>query len=811
MKPLGVYLFLILGVSSLMGQTPSTGQITISTQPPVARFSVDGQVYTGAASFIWPAGSKHILMFVTDPPLAGQTTTFQSALDGKTEYGFGGWKDNAGLLAPSADPVQTITADPRITSISTPITVLYQVTLNYFTSLDPSTPSTCGAPGTIPPGQFRPGLVYVGAQCYWSSAVFFAPAGALVVNAIPYPGFVFVGWSVNTGAPGTYLGSVNVTGPLSITPVFSPAKRVTFTTSPMGLQVLVDRAPVPTRRVSATVGPCPENEALPPAPPAGVLPLCFGDFDFAPGSTHVIGGVSPQEDQNGKWWVFDSWSTGGGQNTVYNTGYNISTPDSLTANFVPGAQVSLVTSPSGLKLNVDGRQNWPAYNFVWGLGTTHQVSPVMEQFDSRGRKYTFQNWSNNGSASQTITVDQPTADSGFRLVASYNLLSRVIVQSVPPGLKVSVDGSACQSPCSIDRPNGSQILVSAPSSVPAGDGARLDFTGWSDGTNSDHTVTINADTTTLTASYTPSFRLAAGSDPSGGAQFQFNPASSDGFYAANTAVSVSATANPGYKFRRWGGDLSGTYPSGGLVMSTPHSIMALLDKTPYIAPAGVKNAAGDTPTGTVAPGSVISIFGQSLSPQLQVGRVNPLAQTLVGVTVTVGDRILPLFFVSPEQINAQVPSDLPDGDYTLVVHSDGQPNVSGAFTVARDAPGLFAQIVNSLPYVVALHEDGTPITPDSPARGGEVISVLGTGFGPYTNRIIDGFLPPDPPPALVDPVEISVGDLKPDTISSSAAPGYTGCAITKFRISDAMPSASSVELKINVNGQVSNTVMLPIQ
>ncbi len=36
------------------------------------------------------------------------------------------------------------------------------------------------------------------------------------------------------------------------------------------------------------------------------------------------------------------------------------------------------------------------------------------------------------------------------------------------------------------------------------------------------------------------------------------------------------------------------------------------------------SAAGATPDGTVAPGSVISIYGQNLAPTLQIGSTNPL-------------------------------------------------------------------------------------------------------------------------------------------------------------------------------------------
>src|SRR5256885_917050 len=44
---------------------------------------------------------------------------------------------------------------------------------------------------------------------------------------------------------------------------------------------------------------------------------------------------------------------------------------------------------------------------------------------------------------------------------------------------------------------------------------------------------------------------------------------------------------------------------------------------------------------------------------------NPLAQTLGGVTVRVGDRFMPLIFVSPSQINLQLPDDLPLGAQTI--------------------------------------------------------------------------------------------------------------------------------------------------
>jgi uncharacterized protein (TIGR03437 family) len=775
---------------------------------------VDGTVYSQAATLVWPAGSKHLVVFITDPPLPGQTTTtnVQTSTDGSTQYVLNGWADNLGFLTPKTDPVQTVTADPKVSSLTANVQVSFRVQLAFFASTDGTLPSTCGAPGAIPAGIFRPGVVFLNNTCYWASANVFVPANSpLILNAFPYPGFVFVGWAMNTAAPSIYLTNLTVTAPMTIAPQFSPGKRVHFLTNPLGMNVVVDHTSAPTRTTTDVTGPCPFTEQQPIFSQLGFPSVCFGDFDFLPGSTHVISGVSPQTDAYGNYWVFSKWSNGTGPNAIYTVDNNTATPDTLVATFVPGAHVGFLTNPTGLKLAIDGRQNWPGYNFIWGQGETHTVAAAATQTDSKGRKYTFQSWSNAGASSQTVTVDQSAVSNGLLLTATYSVLSRVVVQSSPTGMTVQVDGTSCQTPCNVDRPTGAQIRVTAQTQVGMGPSARLDFASWSDGGASDHTFAVNGDYSVITANYLNSYQLSAISDPGNGVTFQFSPSSSDLFYAEGTQVSVTANPNNGFKFRRWNGDLTGTYPSGIVTMSTPRNVIAMMDTVPYIAPTGVTNAVGNTPSSTVAPGSLISISGQNLSPSTDVGRVNPLAQAIDGVTVTVSDRVLPLLYVSPQQINAQVLSDLPDGDYTLQVHSPGQPDVSANFTVARNSPGLFGQSMNSQTYAIATHADGTPITPASPAQAGETISLLGTGFGPYTTPVIDGFFPPNPPPALVDSVSVSAGGQTAAPVWTGAAPGFAGITLTTFQIPATMAGGGTVQVTVSVNGATSNAVMLPIQ
>ncbi len=799
--------FAAVSAASLYGQDV-VSSVQVSTIPSGAMFTVDGAQYTSAAFFTWAKGSKHTLTFV-----ANSGSTLQANESQGTRYTFGGWKDSKGQLLPASEIVQVVTADPTITSYVASVTVEFRVQLKLQDPLSsPGSPAACGAPGSQTAGTPRAGVVYLGGTCYWADATLYLPAGVVSLNAFPYPGYVFEGWTSNIGVLDSYLRQFVLQAPITLAARFSPAKRVRFLTVPANFQVLIDRTPTPT---SSTV-PCVTEALQPPfitgGPFSGQSPLCLGEFDFATGSQHILSAPSPQSDGTGKLFVFDSWSIGGGQNTIY-TAKTTNIPETITATFVPGARVSFLTTPTVLKLKVDGRDNWPSLNFVWAIGSKYTVSAPAEQFDAAGRKYVFKGWSNGGAATQEVLVDASAAtNGGMRLIANYELLNRTVIGSTVPGLKVKVDGVDCLTPCSVDRPNGVTANVSAPLTVPLSDVSRYEFTVWQDGGAADRTVTFSKDYQTVNANYRISNKLTAVSDPEGGADIRFDPSSVDGFYPADTSVTVTAAVKPGYKFRRWEGDMDGTFRTGSVFLSVPRIVRAMLDRVPYIAPAGVKNSAGDTPVQGVAAGSIISIYGANLAARYEVGPANPLAQSIAGVVLLLGDRLLPIVYVSPEQINALLPDDLIDGAYSLRVKTEGLPDVTAPFTVVRNAPGLFANAINQKQYVLALHEDGTAVTPDSPARRNELVTLLGTGFGPYTRRVPEGFAVPDTPVApLADSAEVVAGALRLQPTFTGAAPGFVGVASSKIRIIADLPGASSLELRIVVNGQDSNTVLLPIE
>jgi uncharacterized protein (TIGR03437 family) len=480
---------------------------------------------------------------------------------------------------------------------------------------------------------------------------------------------------------------------------------------------------------------------------------------------------------------------------------------------VPGARVSITSNPGGLKLSIDGRDNWPGYNFVWGQGETHTLSAAATQIDAKGRSYKFMGWSNKGNPSQTITIPDGTTDIAF--AATYQLMPQVQLNSSPSGLTFTIDGQSCTTPCVVNRDPGSQMQVGAPASIVGNSsGIRYDFAGWTDASSAaTRTVSFGQDFLSLTANYNLMVKLTTTSDPATASTFKLVPSSSDGYFAVNTQVSVTAVANPGFKLLHWDGDLTTTFSNGFVTMDVPRNATAHFFKVPFIAPAGIKNAAGDTPDGSVAPGSIIAIYGDSLTDSYVVGRSNPLAQAIGDVTVTVAGRLLPLLFVSPQQINAQVPSGLDDGTYTLTVSWVGHPDVNGTFTISRDAPGVYTRPnEQNAPLVLAVHDDGTAVTPDSPARRNETISIYGTGFGPYDHPVIDGFfISPTDTFNVMDPVVVKAGDGQYTPVFAGAVAGMVGTTVVQLKITNDIPSGATLDMVVNVNGKDSNKVQLPVQ
>lgn len=768
-------------------QTPTVVATRITSVPSRLPVTVDGQSYLTPQVFLWPVGSKHSIVFA--PTIVGGADA-GSPLQTGSQWIYSGVVTNKGV---SVEPT-LYTADPAITDLTATYNVTHRVRVVYFDcSGYARTDEDC-------PALYSPGTVYIdGTAKFTKNGEIFLAEGLHTLSAYPtpaapnpnpqthsaIPGWIFVGFYDASGTNGNaYLNSFFLRGPTNIYPRFVRARAVTVDSWPTGLRVLADRTTVTAPQT----------------------------LDWGRTTTHTVGVVPDQLDNTGKLWVFDSWSDGGTSTHAYTVPDGDSpTPLTLTARFIPGERVSFITRPQRLQLNIDGRSNWQSYNFNWGVGSTHTVTAPRTQRDSSGRTWQFKGWSNAGAATQTVTVPSDLNGLGLTLYATYDPLGVVQILSAVPGMVIQVDGQDCPLPCVLERDVGLTLRLTAPASLPLGDDARLDFMGWSDSGSPDRTLLTTMDPVSLTLNYQRRNRLVAKADPPEGVRLRIQPESADGFYDAQAQVQLNLDPKPGYRFLNWAGDASGSSRLLILTMDAPKTVRAVLDRVPTIADNGVRNAAGDTPLETVAAGSIVSILGFSLAPSLEKGPDAPLAQALANVTVRIGARLLPLFFVSPEQINVALPSDLPEGPQRLTVRWEGKPEVSADFSIVRNAPGLFYQQVESRNYGLVLHENGDPVSVDSPARRGETVTLLGTGFGPLLAPPIDGFPLPDSDNfRLADALELRVGEARVDPLYAGGAPGRIGMNAVRFRIGSELPSGPS-DLKVRINQSDSNTVVLVVE
>jgi uncharacterized protein (TIGR03437 family) len=222
--------------------------------------------------------------------------------------------------------------------------------------------------------------------------------------------------------------------------------------------------------------------------------------------------------------------------------------------------------------------------------------------------------------------------------------------------------------------------------------------------------------------------------------------------------------------------------------------------SPAVLTSGVVNAGGFTAGAPVAPGSIISIFGSNFANAGTNATSVPLATSLGSASVSINGVAAPLFYVSPTQINAQVPFEVQPGPATLTVTTASGTSSSAAFTVSAAAPGIF----------VVQNPDGSLNSASNPASAGSVVTVYLTGIGPVDNAVADG--------ASASSMPVSNATLR-SSVTVNGVPattqfvGLTPGAVALAQANVALPSGVSgtVPLQITIGGVPSNSVMVTIK
>jgi len=229
-------------------------------------------------------------------------------------------------------------------------------------------------------------------------------------------------------------------------------------------------------------------------------------------------------------------------------------------------------------------------------------------------------------------------------------------------------------------------------------------------------------------------------------------------------------------------------------------------------PNSVANGASFRANSAIAPGSIVSIFGTGLAGTTQSAASVPVPKVLLDTVVSFNDVPAPLFYVSPTQINAQVPFELPPGGVTVEVRPPSPSVVRQTITIAPAAPGIFTTNQQGTGPGAILHaNDFRTVSESAPARPGEFISIYCTGLGQLTSPVADGNAAPYPPPETVLTPEVRVGGILANVSFSGLAPGFVGLYQVNIQVPLTAPSGNAVPLVLSSGGVPSNIVTIAIQ
>ena len=183
-------------------------------------------------------------------------------------------------------------------------------------------------------------------------------------------------------------------------------------------------------------------------------------------------------------------------------------------------------------------------------------------------------------------------------------------------------------------------------------------------------------------------------------------------------------------------------------------------------------------------GSLVTIFGRNLALRESSAATANLPTQLSSSTVTMNGTAVPLLYVSPTQINAQIPFEVSGTVTVRVVTANGSAQTD--VTVAEVAPA-----------VLSVYQGEHAITPDHPARAGLPVTVYATGLG----RADDN--------SGLDPVAVVIADR-------TLVPTFTRVeagAVGTYEVSVTLPAdlaSGSYPLRIVDRGVSSSAVTMPV-
>jgi len=209
--------------------------------------------------------------------------------------------------------------------------------------------------------------------------------------------------------------------------------------------------------------------------------------------------------------------------------------------------------------------------------------------------------------------------------------------------------------------------------------------------------------------------------------------------------------------------------------------------------------------GPVAPGSLFTIFGTQLAGGPILTQGPAYGTSLGGVSITIDGIPVPLQYVSPTQINAQVPFNVAVGQQSLVLTFNGA-STTVPVTIGVASPGIFQ--VNGRGAI--LNQDSSLNSTANPALVGSTVAVFFTGGGLVTPAATTGQPASSTMLSTTNATTTATIGTQPATVVfSGLAPGFVGLGQANIQVPAL--ATNDYPLVLTVNGVASNSGIVAVK
>jgi len=208
-------------------------------------------------------------------------------------------------------------------------------------------------------------------------------------------------------------------------------------------------------------------------------------------------------------------------------------------------------------------------------------------------------------------------------------------------------------------------------------------------------------------------------------------------------------------------------------------------------------------TANIAPGGLISLYGSQLSPVSLVSSQIPLPTALANSCLTVDGLAVPVLFVSPNEINAQLPFEA-TGNVAFELRTPG--GISNEFQTVVDpaAPSVFmsgtAGPITGIPTIVRANNNNELVTAADPIHSGDILVIYLTGLGITVPPVADGAATPLSPLSWTPLPTVTLGGATLNVFFSGLTPTLVGVYQINATVPKDIKEGLAVPLTISLGG-----------